>query len=121
MHILTCALLQASNTAQVDGPLHEGAVRVLNAACVDILLVLAALGKVLKVDCSAGRAWDHVHSVVLAAGRHLEVGWSRTLGMEKARHYVSLGLKAENYVSCGRAERRDAQVALQMPVLLTKP
>lgn len=46
-----------------------------DAACVCLLLVLAALLEVLEVDHGTGRAWDGVDSssavVVLAAGRHL--------------------------------------------------
>jgi hypothetical protein len=52
--------------------------RVLNATVVNVLLDLAALGKVLKVNCSTGCARNHIHSVlVLAAGRHLKRCWAR--------------------------------------------
>jgi hypothetical protein len=50
---------------------------------------------VLKVDCSAVRAWDRVHGMVLAAGRHLDVGWSRTFGRREAQ-LLSLCLGLEN-------------------------
>ena len=44
--------------------------RVLDAACVLLILALAALIQVLKVVNSAGSARDGIN-VVLAAGRHL--------------------------------------------------
>lgn len=47
----------------------------LNAAAVDVVLVLAALRQVLEVHRCTGCAGDHIHSVlVLAASRHLGVG-----------------------------------------------
>jgi hypothetical protein len=65
-----------SSRHETSTHVHERGVGVLNATVVDILLDLAALRKVLKVDCSTGCAWDYIHSVlVLAAGRHLECCW----------------------------------------------
>lgn len=58
---------------------------VLNAARVDVLLVLAALSQVLEVHRCTGCAGDHIHSVlVLAAGRHLArwCGWVEQRGEE---------------------------------------